>query len=86
MTGPMNGVPVVDCSRGTACIGAPASTVRRTLVRLCRLRLLAAVEEFGYLVRLSAPPVSGHPLERLPALVAELHRRTLGVEPNGLVA
>ena len=49
--------------------------VSRTLTRLVQFHLLSEHGPDAWLVRLCAPPVSRRSLERLPAVVAELHRR-----------
>ena len=48
--------------------------VRRTLCRLVQFRLLVESDPGTWLVHLSAPPVSRRQLERLPAVVGELHQ------------
>lgn len=53
------------------------SLVARTLERLTRFRLLADTGE-AMLVRLGAPPLHHRQLDRLPAFVGELQRRTFG--------
>ena len=47
--------------------------VRRTLTRLVQFHLLVESAPDTWLVHLSAPPVSRRQLERLPAVVAQLH-------------
>lgn len=47
--------------------------VRRTLTRLCQFGLVADDGDDRYLVRLSAPPLTRRQLERVGAVVAELH-------------
>lgn len=55
--------------------------VRRTLNRLVRFRLLTPVDDRRHLVRMTAPPVTGRQLERLPDFVVELHHQTFGQIP-----
>lgn len=78
-------LPELAAAHGLAQGTGRHSVMRRTLVRLVQFRLLACLDDTHYLVRLSAPPVNRHQLERLPAFVGELHRQSFSQDPHRLV-